>query len=403
MLVLATAVSTAAFIVPLTAPSGWAGAPDGAIYACTAWLAVLVAAVVRSRPGATDWLVTVVVASAAIEFMSGWLGWWGGEDPAKEMVGTFYWHNPYAAFLVPGGLVGLAFWIWRERAFALLGLLCFTFAAIGIVYSASRASLAVFVLGLVLVTGMTLVGAGRLRAVRQLLLGAAIAVAAAFFVGGPPFFPHRASPLAAQQARPAEQSLASSGNDRLHFWQQALRVFRHHPVTGGGFKSLVAESYGNVPRSWTLSPYTHNGYLQPLGEGGLVLGVPFLLAVLSIAYFCLRTLVRGLIRQQIAPETVVIAAALACVMLHSGVDFDWTYAADFAMAAVLAGLVVGQGLREQDATAEGPRATEVATRRQARIFMLACLLAGVVSLGLSAWVIRHGNHTINLPVNSQSR
>jgi O-antigen ligase len=405
-LILATAISVGAFVVPLAADTGWAGAPDAAIYACGAWLAAVVAAAVVARPATMVWFVTLVAASAPIQFMSGWLGWWGGEDPTRPMVGTFYWHNPYAAFLIPGGLVGLALWIWRDRLFALLGVICFAFAAIGIVYSTSRASLAAFILGVALVGVLALVGTTRWRALRQFVIAAVIAAAATYFVGGPPFFPHRSSPLSGEQSRAAGQSLGQNGGYRLDFWREALKVFRHHPVTGGGYKSLVGQSVGHVPSSWPLSPYAHNGYLQALGDGGLVLGVPFLLAVLIVAAICVRSLIRGLIRRDLPVETVVLAIALGCVMLHSGVDFDWTYAADFAMAGALAGLVVGSWLTSRATASDAAETAEpdpAKPSRNHRLALAGCALVGVALLGVSAWVIRHGNHTVNLSVSSSSR
>lgn len=394
---LAAAISAGAFVVPLTADTGWAGAPDAAIYACGAWLAIIVASVVVARPDLTTLLLVLVSASAAIEFMSGWDAWWGGEDPSRPMLGTFFWHNPYAAFLIPGGLVGLALWIWRNRLFALLGLLCFVFATIGVVYSTSRASFAAYVIGLVLVIATASVDEQRWRSLRQLALALVVAAGATFFVGGPPFFPHRASPLAAEHTRTAGESLGQNGGYRLDFWREALIVFRHHPLSGGGFKSLVSQSSGHVPDSWPLSPYAHNGYLQALGEGGLVLGVPFLLAALAVAYLCLRTLTRGIVQRRVPVEQVVVAIALACVMLHSGVDFDWTYAADFGMAAVLAGFVVGYALRDRVV----PEPAQPTGRL--RILVSAGVLAGVALLGVSAWVMRDGNHTVNLSATSQSR
>jgi O-antigen ligase len=401
-LILAAAVSIGAFVVPLTADTGWRGAPDAAIYTSGVWLALIVATVVAGRPDWTVLLYTLVVASAAIEFISGWEAWWGGEDPTHPMLGTFYWHNPYAAFLIPGGLLGLGCWIWRERLFALLGIVCFSFATIGIVYSTSRASLACFVLGFVLVAAAALVDAKRWRALRQLAIAVVIAAAATFFVGGPPFFPSRSSPLAAEQTRTAGQSLGQNGGYRLDFWRESLTVFGHHPLTGGGYKSLVAQSIGHVPASWPLSPYAHNGYLQALGDGGLVLGIPFLLAGIAIAFLCVRRLVRGLVQRRLPPEQIVVAVALACLMLHSGVDFDWTYAADFAMAAILAGFLLGQEIRER-AQAGDPAMEPAQPGRKARVLTVGCLIAGIALLGVSAWVIRDGNHNANLPLTSQSR
>ena len=396
-ILLATALSVAAFVVPLTAPTGWAGAPDGALYACGAWLAVVVAATVVRRPEATLWLLVLLVASAPIEFMSGWVAWWGGKDPTRPMIGTFYWHNPYAAFLVAGGLVGLAFWVWRRRIFAVLGLLSFSFAAIGIVYSTSRASLAVFIVGFALIGVGAIVNAQRWRSLRQVATAAVVGSAATFFVGGPPFFPHRSSPVAGEQSRTAGQSLGQNGGYRLDFWRDTLGVFRRHPLTGGGYKSLVHASVGHAPKGQPLSPYAHNGYLQPLGEGGLILGIPFLVAAALVAYLCVRAIIRGLVRRQALPETVVVAIALAMVMLHSFVDFDWTYAAGMGLFAILAGLVVGLSLRSRTSN-EAPKPGQI--RRWA---LVGCLVIGIGTLGISAWVQRDGNHTINLPRATQAR
>lgn len=393
----AAAISIGAFVVPLSAGTGWAGAPDAAIYVTGVWLAITVAATVIARPDAMTWFLTLVAASAPIEFMSGWLGWWGGDDPRRPMVGTFYWHNPYAAFLIPGGLVGLLLWSWRDRIFALLGLISFTFASVGIVYSTSRAGLATYVLGVGLVVVAAAVRPERWRALRQIVIAAAVAIAGAFFISGPPFFSHRASPLAAEHTRAQTQNFAANGAQRIDFWHQALIVFRHHPVTGGGYKGLVSQAINShAPRNLPLSPYAHNGYLQALGEGGLVLGVPFLLAAIIVAVIVVRRLVRGLVRRDLPIETVVLAIALGCVMLHAGADFDWSYAASFAMTGVLAGLVLGDWQSDRADRAARVDAIPGKPGRNLQLALAGCVLAGIALLGVSAWVMRHGNNTVNI-------
>jgi O-antigen ligase len=332
--------------------------------------------------------VILVMASAPIEFVSGWLGWWGGENPARPMVGTFYWHNPYAAFLVPGGLLGLALWVWHERLFAFFGLVCFTFACVGIVFSTSRASLATFAVGFAALTVFAVVGSRRVASVRQLALTAAIGAGATYLVSGPPFFSHRASPLSGEQARAAGESLAQNGGYRLDFWRQALGVFRRHPLTGGGYKSMVAESVGHVHGAQPLSPFAHNGYLQALADGGLLLALPFLLAVIGVVALCLRSIIRSLRTRDVSIGAAAVPIALGCVLLHSAVDFDWAYPADFAMAGILAGLVLGHRIPVRPG----------ATSRPARLALLAGVLAGVALLGVSAWVQRDGDHHENLPV-----
>jgi O-antigen ligase len=394
---LATAISTAAFIVALTAPTGWRGAPVAAVYVSSTWLAVVVAAALVRQPALSAWLIVVVVGSAAAEFMGGWLAWWGGRDPSAPMVGTFFWHNPFAAFLMPGALIGLACWIWQDRLFALLGLVSFCLGTVGIVYSTSRATLACFGAGALVIAVMGGLGPRPLRAGRQLVVAAVIAAACTYFVAGPPFFSHRTSPFDAIQARTTGQSLGQNGGYRLDFWHEALTVFRAHPLTGGGYKSLVAESLGRVPRSWPLSPYAHNAYLQALSDGGLVLAVPFLLAVVAVVVLTVRSVVRCARRRDPSILGFAVPVALGAVLLHSGVDFDWTYAADFAMAAVLSGVVLGWHLHEGRRDVPAPAPTRARMTRRAST---AAALVGVALLGLSAWVIREGDHRANLQVTA---
>jgi O-antigen ligase len=399
---LVAALSIAAFVVPLTAPTGWVGSPGAAKYVCAAWLCLVVAAAIARQPQTRLWFAMLVVTSAIVEFGSGWLGWWGGDDPGHPMVGTFYWHNPYAAFLMPGALLGLAFWVWQKRLFALLGIIAFTVGCIGIVYSTSRAVLATFVLGFAALTVMAIVDRHRWRSLRQVALAGILGAAATYAVGGPPFFTHRASPLAGEQARTAAQSLSQNGGYRLDFWHEAVTVFGRHPLTGGGYKSLVAESVGQVPSNYPLSPFAHNGYLQALAVGGLVLGLPFLVAAVSLAVVSVRSLVTTLRRRNPSVSGYAAPIALGCVLLHAGVDFDWAYPANLAMAGVLGGLVVGRRVADhlQD-RAPVQRAT-AQSRPHRGLVLLGALLAGVALLGLSAWVSRNGDHKRSLPTASAS-
>jgi O-antigen ligase len=389
---LAAALSVGAFIVPLTAPSGWAGAKAATLYVSGTWLCVLVATVIVRRPEARHWTLVAIAASAPIEFVSGWLGWWGGANPTHPMVGTFYWHDSYAAFLVPGGIVGLALFVWGDRLYALLGVVSFAFASMGVVYSTSRAALACFIAGTVAITLIAAISRQPWRALRQCLLAVAIGAGCVYLLAGPPFFSHRVSPFAAEHARTTGQSLGQNGGYRLEFWHEALAVFKAHPLTGGGYKSMVAESIGRVPDHYVLSPYAHNGYLQAISDGGLVLAVPFLLAVLALAYLAIRAIWPCLRRREVDVVAVGVPIAIGLVFAHSAVDFDWTYAANFAMAGVLAGVLLGHWL----VTTE-PSTTVREGRPRASAGLVVTCLAGAGLLVVSAWVMRNGDHRENLP------
>jgi len=382
-------VSLSAFAVALWAPTGWAGSSSAARYACAAWAPAAVAALVRRRPASLEPVAALLPLAAAAEFAQGWLGWWGGGDPTHGMVGTFYWHNPFAAFLLPGALVGLWLWMTARRAIAMIGLLGFVFGSTGIVYSTSRATLACLGAGVIVAAVAVGTRADRTAAVRGLLALVAAAVVVKLIVG-PPFFAHAGSVTGGIAARAAGEPLAQNGLYRLDFWREALVVFKAHPVIGGGYHSLVAESIGRVPRDWPLSPFAHNGYLQALATGGLVLSVPFLGAAFSLIAVSARSLVTGLVRRRATLATVVLPAVFLLACAHSAVDFDWAYPANMGLTGVVGGLALAARDRRPEA-----RKRDGGLSLRSGIVGVAVLL-----LALAAWCGRNGDLRQNLPVRS---
>lgn len=395
--------SAGALAVAVFSPTGWAGVSVGASYVCALWLATAVAATIRRRPAALETLAALVVVAGCVEYAEGWLPWWGGGNPGHPMIGTFYWHDPFAAFLLPAALLGLWLWIWRRRVPALLGLLGFTLCSTGVLYSTSRAALGCLVIGAVATLAMALAGSERLRATGRGIGAVAVAAAASYLVAGPPFFSHRVTAAGAIQGRTAGQSLGQNGGYRLQFWHEALSAFGRHPVTGGGYHSLASESVGHVPSGWAISPFAHNGFLQPLADGGLLLGLPFLLACTAVALVTLRLLMTAARRRTPSLAGFGVPLALGLVMVHSAVDFDWTYAADLALFGILAGAAVGASLAAGRSPAPGPSsasapspapADEVTARRRAA----AGVLAAVLLLCVSAWAARNGDLHESLPL-----
>ena len=231
-LALAAVASVAAFVVAATAPTGWQGATIAAPYACVAWLTVAVAAEVRRRPRTTELVALVILIATLTEFYGGWTAWHGGMDPRVPFIGTFYWHDQVATFMIPGSLIGMAFWLVRRGPIAFIGLLSAVFGTIVVVYSTSRASLACLGLGLVALLGLHLVLAPSRRLALRALAGGGIVTAAVVLIAGPPFFPQRVSPFAGTADRASGQSLGQNGGYRLDFWREALSVFT--PSSPGG-------------------------------------------------------------------------------------------------------------------------------------------------------------------------
>jgi hypothetical protein len=332
-------------------------------------------------------LLLLVVVGVLVEVAESWLAWWGGSNAAAPITGTFYWYDPFAAFLIAGTVLGLSLWLRRTGPVATLGLVTFALGSIGLVYSTSRAADACFALAAIIVCGVHLLS-NRVQGLRRVAVALAVGAFSVWAIAGPPFFAHRALPLAGTSARASGQSLGQNGGYRMDFWREALGVFRRHVLTGGGFHSLAAESQGHVPATWPLSPLAHNGYLQALSDGGLLLGVPFVLAALAVAWWVLSALVRSVRARDFSTQAFVLPLCLGALLAHSVVDFDWSYAADFTLVAILAGVLAGTRYSERT-----PHRSSLSSRAVA-----GAVLAGVVLTGVAAVTSWPGDVGQSLPI-----
>jgi O-antigen ligase len=345
---LAATTATAALLVCVTAPTRWWGADVAAGYV-TAAAAFIAARAYVTTAQRRLFILAGVALGGMLQFSDAFLPWWGSRNSTSEMSGTFFWHNPYAAFLLPGALLGAAFVVSGHQTARWIGWVAAPACAAGIVFSSSRASLAVLVvawiaLAVVLVRSRTT--ARRLAAIT--VLSAAVVLA----LPGPPFFGHWRSPFAAANARAdAGETLSQNGFYRTEFWREAVEVAEHHPVAGAGFHSLATAGTLYTPVGWARSPFAHNGYLQALTDGGLLLGVPFLLAVAVAGWCAARRFFtaawsRGSPRSPVTAASAVVVLAL---MAHSAVDFDWSYPSILVELALLAACLPRHTPRTGDA------------------------------------------------------
>jgi O-antigen ligase len=127
-------------------------------------------------------------------------------------------------------------------------------------------------------------------------------------------------------------------------WRESASVFEHHPIAGVGYGGLEAAGAQLTPAGWPRSPLAHNDYLQALAEGGLLLGLPFLVACGAIAFGLVRVGRSRVHSRVVDVRTGVVIGAMA-LMAHAAIDFDWTYPALFSLTAVVAALAVGPMLR----------------------------------------------------------
>jgi O-antigen ligase len=390
-LVLAAAVSLAPALVCLIDPTHWFGANQAATYAYSAALFVTV----RAYAGTTARraaVLAVVLGAGVAQFAWSTIAWVGGGDPSSVMSGTFYWYNQYAAFLLAPAIIGAGLAAIGTGQLRLAGIVSAILGSAGVVLSTSRASMTLLGAGWIAAGVLAvLAGSGPRRklmsAARWMVLAGTAALVTAV-LPGPPLFAHKVSPFASTVARGATQSVGQNGGFRMQFWKQALTVFGHHPVTGTGFDSFGRQA-GLVDPNGAHSTLVHSGLLQPLSDGGLLLGLPFLLACALVGLGLLRRLLPDAWHAD-RGQVALVAVGSLVVAVHSAVDFDWTYPSLMALSAILAGLA----LAWVPAAAVEPAAAGSRTTVVGRI----CCLVLVVSAVVLAAQATRGGWNLSAPV-----
>ena len=390
-LVLGVWLAGAALLIPALSPTGWRGSDDAAGYVC-AVMGCLVAAG-WARDGVRRNVLAGMLCLAGLDQLTQALvPWWGGQDPSALLIGTFYWHNPFAAFLLPPALLAFGLVTWRSRPWQLVGWVAAPLCTAGIVLSSSRAVLAVLVLGWAGIGAAAIRRGDRRRLALRFAAVSAASIAVTELLPGPPLFSHRVSPLGAGAARTtAGETLSANGGYRLEFWRSALETFRHHPLVGSGYHGLIETGRAYTSAGWARSNLAHNGYLQALSDGGLLLGLPLIASCAVLAWLSLRSLVDFLRSDVVTPLEAVASLGLLAALAHSGVDFDWSHSALFMMDAFLAAVVLS-ARRERRATSQGPPVRRLGA---AAVILLTLGGAGLGNVGRV--VADSPEHTGSLP------
>lgn len=333
---LALALSAAALLTLLTTGVLRGGAVAAGAYALAAALYLSVVAWART-PERRAALAAIVAASGAVEFAWAFVPWWGAGEVSKAMVGTYYWKNQFAAALLAPAVLGAWLALTGHPRYRVVGWIATPLACAGVVFSASRATTVLTALALAAVCLVCWLGVRSIRAAVK-TLGLLVACALApVLLSGPPLFTAPASGLLGQMGN--AETLDTSWVDRIRYYQEAVNVFLGHPW-GVGYGRFSAVATPQTPEGRAMSALVHDGPLQALVDGGLLLVVPLLVACALLMWAALRRLpVR---RGATGDQLLTAAAAIAAIGLfgHSLFDFDWTYPALAAMFGVVCALTV---------------------------------------------------------------
>jgi len=274
--------------------------------------------------------VDILGASALLSSLLGLWALWGSGNLEAPLTGTFYWHNPFSAYL---GMIGFPF---LARFFSVTPRARVSYAIgmgillVSLLLTRSRGGLLTFLLAL-------LYFLFRLRRSRRpegkwvplVVLGGGAMLLFLFFLR-----PDLWLPLIQrfQQALRGEQSVLA----RLEFWVVALKIASVSPLFGVGLGN-----YGDFfPRFQShLEFYTsdpHNLLLQVLSETGFIGFLFFILFLFAITHSTLRSPLpegwAGLFK-------LSLEASLLGALAHSFLDFDWSFPAFTAHFFFFTGLL----------------------------------------------------------------
>jgi O-antigen ligase len=343
-------------------------------------------------------LASLVVFSGAVQFYWSFIPWRGGGDATVAMVGTFYWHNQFGAFMLAPAVIGASFVLANRQFSRLVGWILVPIVVAGVVYSTSRGSQLVLVVAWASLFVLALrMRTGARRAIIRLVVLSVLCAAVAFLVAGPPFFSTWHLPWQATQARSATGgSLTDNSGYRVYMWRESISVFQHNPLTGTGYGALARAAAKVTPASWPRSPLSHNDYLQSMADGGILLALPFLTACGWFAFRLCRQLFTVVRRHVSDPARVGIVLAAAAMMAHSFIDFDWSYPALFATAAVMIGLALAPATLRRPTNAP----VAVATRHRPRFAALVAVAVLAAALVTGAIAGHGGGVSLTVPISA---
>jgi hypothetical protein len=322
-------VAGAAVLLPFITPLGVSVAPDLNAYT----YAVIMYLAVRGFVQNDEHRRVVAVAClclGVVEFIDVIRVWVGENDPSFQMVGTFYWHNQFGAFAAAIALLASAMAMRSSRLEDAIGwLIAPLFLALAWL-SHSRGALLALLLTAVFLPGVALV-----RRHWWALARAVCVLALAFAVHGLLIAAVSGSGNG-HGFSPGKDSLASTSTFRLTAAEEGMKVFARAPLVSHGYGSLPITGWQHTPRGTTTSPYAHSAEVQALSDGGILLGLPVIVAIALLGWTAVRGAARAS-RRSPRPEWLPLGASLAAIamLLHASMDFDSQYPVLLALLVVV--------------------------------------------------------------------
>lgn len=323
----------------------------------------------------------LLLVSFGLYWYQSFMDWWGlalfeGRQPTWRPLS---WHNQSGTLMVAFGLFFAGAALVGRKVVAVAFGLCAAAAFAGAWLSGSRGTLVALAVGAIVLAVTAVVARGwRSTAWRTAALAAA---SAAVVVGLLGFAQTQSGTDVARTASVSGGSAEHNFLRRFLHMDAAIGMFADAPLTGQG-----VGSYRNMALPFTspdsnLTSSAHNEYAEILGEGGLLLAVPFAGLTALALVLGLRRLRGG--RHGLAslddeieiddlrwPVSLGAVGVTAALLVHQGADFDWGY----PIIPALLGIAVAIAAHDSD----------VRTRSNSNGWMASSLAGAALALLLLA-------------------
>lgn len=327
-----------AIIVVTAVSTIWSVRPAATVRVLLQWLmyAGITAAVGASVTSARGirWLADTIVVIAGWLCLVALFTFWGAGNPAMRWYSTFYWPNPFAAFLLLALPIEICRTVWAgtRRDAVAHGMLA-TLLGTALVLTYSRGAMLSLLVVLPLVVIVLQPSAWKRAVGRGLLLTGAVLAAAVVVTQGAVLGVGQDEKRAAADAVARQLSIQG----RAHFWRAAWAIFLDHPAgAGAGTFGAMHAAYQRDVRFYATD--AHNLYLQTAAETG-VPGLVALTAVLGTTGMVWRRAHRRSQHTDLFPLTAGIGVALLVFFAHSAIEMNWMFPANPATAAALIGML----------------------------------------------------------------
>ena len=248
----------------------------------------------------------------------------------SRMIGTFYWPNPFAGFLLFCLPISL-FLFWQSQGKSRYWFLaaCSLILAV-FVLTYSKGAFLSFLLPFGLLVWhfkSTLKKEFLLKIICLVVLTVGLVYGLLYFKKNPY--------LITKQPLKAKEEGQVTSLTRLSYMKGALKIFRDNVLIGTGPASfyLVYPRYQKTPVEY--AKYAHNFYLETLAETGIFGFLSFVAFVLGIILIGFKLLIK---KTEIF--ALPIFAGILGSLLHTGIDFDYAFWAIFLLFWFVAGLLV---------------------------------------------------------------